>query len=236
MYHRARAGRDGNSKEMLEAHFRHIADRCRNVLPGDALSKDALNVCLSFDDGNFDFRAVVFPLLEKFGLRAMLAVAPAIMKDRTEAPEPERLAVPSDLTFAHPRLGGFCTWPELQAMAAAGRVAIAAHGYTHVPLDSPLADVDMEIRLPKMILESRLLGPVDSFVFPYGKFCSRALCAATSAYRYVFRIGGASNARWDDGIIYRICADAMTGPDQLFSPGRMAIYRARFLWNRIRGR
>jgi hypothetical protein len=133
-------------------------------------------------------------------------------------------------------MAGLCTWPELQAMAASGHVAVAAHGYTHVPIDSPRADLDMELRLPKMVLESRLAAPVDSFVFPYGKLFGRALGEARSAYRHIFRIGGATNTGWNGGVLYRVSADAMSGPEQLFSPGRMSAYRARFLWNRLRGR
>jgi peptidoglycan/xylan/chitin deacetylase (PgdA/CDA1 family) len=236
MYHRARPGRDGNSPEMLEAHFRHIAARCRNVLPGEAVAGPQVNVCLSFDDGYFDFHSVVFPLLKKYGLRALLAVPPGAVRERTEASDADRLAVPTELAFVRPRMGGLCTWPELQAMAASGHVAIAAHGYTHVPIDPPRTDLDMELRLPKMVLESRLAAPVDSFVFPYGKFSGRAFGEARSAYRHVFRIGGAANLGWDGGLLYRVGADAMRGPERLFSRGRMAAYRARFLWNRMRGR
>ena len=236
VYHRARPGWDGNSAEVLDAHFRHIAARCRNVLPGEPIEAESLNVCLSFDDGYFDFYAVVFPLLRRYGLRALLAVAPAVLREETDRSGAERLAVPTEIAFARTQLGGLCTWPELQVMAESGHVAVAAHGYTHVSIDSPEVDLNTEVRLPKMVLTSRLDTRVESFVFPYGRFCRRALREARLAYRHVFRLGGASNIDWNGGLLYRVCADATSGLEQLFSPGRMAAYRARFLWNRIRRR
>jgi peptidoglycan/xylan/chitin deacetylase (PgdA/CDA1 family) len=236
MYHRARPGRDGNSAEMLERHFRHIAAHCRNVLPGDALAAGAPNVCLSFDDGYFDFQTVVFPLLRKFGLRALLAISPAVLREWVEASPEERLAVPTEECFIHPRRGGFCTWPELQAMADSGHVAIAAHGYTHARLDLPAANLATEVHLPKIVLDSRLPRPTESFVFPFGRYSRKSLEETRTAYRYVFRIGSAANQGWDDGLLYRICADGMSAPSEHFSSGRMAIYRARFFWNRLRGK
>ena len=236
MYHRARAGRDGNSADMLEAHFRHIAAHCRNVLPGEPLSREHLNVCISFDDAYFDFHAVVLPLLAKSGLRALLAVSPDLLHERTDVPDAERLAVPAGTAFRHTQKGGFCTWPELRAMSDSGHVAVAAHGYTHVRVDLPQTDFDIEIHAPRTVLGARLGRPIDSFVFPHGKFSRLALGEAKRGYRHVFRIGGAMNPGWNGRILYRVRADAMKGPGALFSPARMAGYRARFVWNRIRGR
>src|SRR5207253_3666710 len=83
MYHRARAGRHGNDPAMLEKHFRHIAANYRNVLPGDALDANRLNVCLTFDDAYFDFYATVYPLLMRHQLRAVLAVPPLVVRERS---------------------------------------------------------------------------------------------------------------------------------------------------------
>ncbi|MEO6567836.1 MAG: polysaccharide deacetylase family protein [Opitutaceae bacterium] len=236
MYHRARAGKHGNAPEVLDAQFAHIAHRYPNVLPGDELKPGALNVCLTFDDGYFDFYGVVFPLLFKHRLRALLAVPPMVICEGTDATQNDRLNIESDEAFSHPRRGGFCTWPELREMTKSAHVVIAAHGYSHTRLDNPNADLITEIESPQTLLNSRLAQPVDSFVFPFGRYSPLSLESAKRRYRYVFRIGGALNRDWEQRILYRVDADAMGSPASLFTPKRMAGYRARYLWNRLRHR
>lgn len=236
MYHRARAGRHGNSPAMLDAHFALLARRYRNVLPGDSLAADERNVCLSFDDGYFDFYATVFPLLKKYNLRGLLAIPPQFVRERIDASSAERLTLDADESFAAPERGGFCTWPELEEMARSGFVAIAAHGLTHRRLD--LSDVDLaaEIERPRTILATRLGHPVGSFVFPFGRYSESSWRCAKQTYRHVFRIGGALNRDWDQRLIYRVNADAMPSPSSLFSPACLLAYRARYYWNRLRAR
>ncbi len=236
MFHRARAGRDGNAAEMLDAHFALVARDYQNVLPGEPLAPDRLNVCLSFDDAYFDFYEIVFPLLKKHDLRALLAVPPFFVRERTEATPEERLRLNRDQAFARPSRGGFCTWPELEEMTASGHVSVAAHGYAHRALDSLDADLDTEVHAPQTILGSRLGQEVTSFVFPYGRFSRPALSETRQRYRYAFRIGGALNDGWDGRVLYRVSADAMTSPDAPFSAPRLAAGRLRSMWNRARRR
>lgn len=233
MYHRASAGRFGNAEEMLDAHFAHIASRFHCVLPGDALLPGRTNICLTFDDGYFDFYAVVYPLLERHGLRALLAVVPAFIHERVDVPTHARLGAWADGAVAH---GGYCTWPELGEMAASGRVRIACHGFTHVRLDRPDADLHTEVLVSRTLLSTRTGSPIDSFVLPYGRFSSPALRQIKRYYRYVFRIGGADNAGWGGRILYRVDADQMHAPCDLFAPSRMIAYRLRRYWNILRRR
>lgn len=236
MYHRARAERHGNAPEMLDAHFAALARRCRNVMPGDDLDPRALNVCVTFDDGTFDFYAVVFPLLRQHGLRALLAVPPLFVTARTDVPAAERRDVASDAAFAAPSAGGFCTWSELKEMTSSGHVQVAAHGFSHCRLDRRDADLAAEIDEPGKQLSDRLEQPVDSFVFPFGRFSSAAREAALRRYRHVFRIGGAMNHGWGRQVLYRVDADRMGTPTSLLEPRRLAGYRLRYYWNRLRRR
>lgn len=235
MYHRARAERHGNSPELLDAHFSHIAHRCRNVLPGEELSRSNLNVCLTFDDAYFDFYALVFPLLKKHNLRALLAVPPFFMAEHTTAQPSARLSVDSNEAFADPPRGGFCTWTELEEMTQSGHVVVAAHGYAHRCLDRD-ANLAVEIDSPQAILSERLGAAVDSFVFPFGRYSRKALGHAKRRYRHVFRIGGALNRSWDAPVLYRVEADQMKNPCGVFSRKRLLQYRLRYLWNRMRFR
>ena len=236
MYHRASAGRHGNAPTMLDAHFAAIAERFHCVLPGDRLKDDRLNVCLSFDDGTYDFHAVVYPLLQKHGLRAVLAVPVSFLEESVRAPESIRLRACEERTADGGAVGAYCTWDELRELSASGLVSVAAHGLTHRRLDRDGVDLDAEISAPRTILSARLERPIDSFVLPYGRFDRRSLERIAREYRYVFRIGGGDNESWDGSLLYRIDADEMTAPDALFSRRRLAGYRLRRRWNRMRGR
>jgi peptidoglycan/xylan/chitin deacetylase (PgdA/CDA1 family) len=236
MFHRARAGPHGNAPEMLDRHFAYVAKHHRCVLPGDWLKPGVLNVCLTFDDGYFDFYSIVFPLLKKHRLRALLAVPTSVVCERTTVPAEARLLSPSDVNEPHPSDGGFCTWSELRGMAESGRVTIAAHGLTHVRLDRDEIDLHAEVVVPQTLLSARIGQAVDTFVFPFGRFSDAALRKVSQTYRYAFRIGGADNLGWAARVLYRVDADAMTSPEQLFRQPRRLLYRVRRYWNRARGR
>ncbi|MEO5959232.1 MAG: polysaccharide deacetylase family protein [Opitutaceae bacterium] len=236
MYHRARAGRHGNAPEMLDAHFAHIARRHACVLPGEPLNSARLNVCLTFDDAYFDFYAIVFPLLGKHSLRAVLAVPPIVVSEHAVESPAERLRVEADVNSSQSNPGGFCTWTELHEMTQSGRVMVAAHGFTHCRLDRETADLHKEIAGPQNLLAARLGQPVDTFVFPYGRFTRAALTRVRRTYRYAFRIGGADNRGWAGSPLYRVDADRMSAADALFTTARRNGYRVRYLWNRLRGR
>jgi peptidoglycan/xylan/chitin deacetylase (PgdA/CDA1 family) len=234
MYHRAQFGPDGNSPSALDAHFEHVARHCACVLPGDPLAGRRLNVCLTFDDAYFDFYTVVFPLLLKHNLRAVLAVPPALIGERDGSPDATQAGGGIGRTGV--RRHWHCNWAELAALAASGHVVFAAHGRSHTRLDRREVDLEAEISIPREELSARLDQSVESFVFPFGRFTPEALRKVRQHYRYAFRIGGAMNRNWSGSLLYRVSGDCLKAPDEIFSAARLALFRARFFWNRLRGR
>lgn len=236
MFHRATAGRHGNTAEMLDAHFSAIASDCHCVLPGEPLRRDKLNVCITFDDGHFDFFAVVYPLLAKHRLRALLAVPIAMVRERIVLPRAVRLQASEQRLPDGDLNGAYCTWGEIAEMAASRTVSIAAHGFTHRRLDDAGADLHTEIVVPQTMLAARTGQRIESLVLPYGRFSPATLKLARAHYPYVFRIGSADNVDWGGPVLYRIDADEMTSPRDLFASDRLRRYRWRRRWNRWRGR
>jgi len=235
MYHRAVAGPHGNAEEHLEAHFSLLARKAACVVPGEALDPDRLNVCLTFDDAYYDFFAIVFPLLDKYGLCAQLAVSPGLVAEHSDLPRERRLKLSAGEAFAHPENGGLCTWQELQILADSGRVVFASHGRTHVRLDHARADLGEEIVASGSILRRRLAVPVESFVFPYGRFNLAARDLAAQHYRYLWRIGQASNQDWNGRLLYRVAADEMDSLSPLLGWDQRLKYRCGAVWNQARG-
>lgn len=73
-------------------------------------------VVLSFDDGAANFYRVVFPLLRRHGMKAVLFIAPGLHREEaTTGEEANRL----------------CSWAEISAMHDSGLVDVQSHSYEH---------------------------------------------------------------------------------------------------------
>lgn len=219
LYHHALSDRYGNTPEMLEEHFCYIAKHYQTVHPGE-ISKNPLSVCLSFDDAYFDFYAYAFPLLQKYGLKSVLAVPTALIEDATQLSPKERL-----------RKKAYCTWEEIDEMATSPLLQLASHSHTHTNLKNT-QDLKQEIVFSKERLESHV--PVNTFVFPYGSFSLEALELANKHYKYVMRIGTAFNHSWDQRLLYRVSCDRLTAPSQPFQLLNRLRYQARYHLNKVR--
>lgn len=234
MFHRVSATGDAVSPDVLAAYFADIAQRRHCVLPGEALRSDRINVCLTFDDAYFDFYHTVLPLLRHYGLRALLAVPSGLVPEENRATPVERLTAAGDSRNPEYVTAGLCTWPELVEIAHSGHVAIAAHGRMHRRLDAKDCDLGREVVGDGAALAERLQVPVESFVFPYGRFSPAALGCVRAHYRYAFRIGDASNTGWNEAVLYRTGGDC--DPRRYFAPRSLRRWRWRRWWNRLRRR
>lgn len=208
-----------NSDEMIETHLRLISERYVTVFPGEALSQKS--ICLTFDDAYYDFYHYVFPLLQKYNLKALLAVPVAYILDDTDIDSAKRLSLKHhDIYENFKEFAPFCTYSELREMIRSGHIAIASHSMNHVNLTQEGINLDEEIVNSKHLLEEKLGFRVDSFVLPYGKYNDVVVALAQEYYSYTFRIGNALNPSWDGigGLLYRIKGDSLKTPNELFSP------------------
>lgn len=212
---------------MFRRHVEHLQTRCNVVVPGEALSAEKMNVCLTFDDAGVDFFYFVYPILQEYQLKALLAVPAGMVQDDTAALQEHRLSF-SPLTPIHERHPDhFCTWKELRHMAAGGLVHIASHGMTHRNLLTT-DKYEEELRESKLLLEQKLELGISSVVFPYGMFNLQIVESAREHYKFMFGVGAAENKSWNgiDSIIYRIPDDGMTEPAGVLSPMRLIRYKA----------
>jgi hypothetical protein len=233
-YHRARAGQQGNSARLLNAHFAHIAYACANRLPGEPLAPGMLNVCLTFDAGFRDFYAVVYRLLIQHDLRAVLAVAPSCSGEYDAHQPADRLAFEPDGGLAACDDAGFCTWSELDEMVSSGRVTIAARSAGMGCDRDRHARVQTDVIAAQTILSRRFARPVESFVLADGERSPSIVRAARQRYRFVFGSGDAANRDWHQPMLYRITADELSSPTAPFSARQLIRYRARYWWKQLR--
>lgn len=240
LYHRVNKEVYSNSLEIMDAHLRHISRRFNVVLPGEPLHRQKLNVCLTFDDAFFDFYHLVFPLLKKYSVRAVLAVPVQYILDDTTIPVTVRLSVPheeSHLDGVYQHKAPYCTWKELKEMSESGLVSIASHSYSHSAIRSDgSVNLDLELVQSKQILEKKLGIKVRTFVYPYGTYDKAAYPVVRRNYEFAMRIGNAINTSWCNttGVTYRVNADGMNDPYELFRTKSMIGYYWKLFTNIIR--
>ena len=209
-----------NTDTMMDAHLRLIAQRYTTLFPGETSS--SASICLTFDDAYFDFYHYVFPLLQKYNLKALLAVPAAYVLDETNLDPEIRLSLRHHEIYEgenYKTYIPFCTYVELREMVQSGHVSVASHSMNHVNLIDEGTNLREEIVGSKLLLEEKLGMRITSFVLPFGKYNDAAIVLAREHYPYVLRIGNALNPSWNGigGLIYRIKGDALKTPGTLFT-------------------
>ena len=238
LYHKIGNGKYANPLPILESHFQWIAKNYPTVLPGEKLSS-GLNVCLTFDDAFFDFYHFIYPLLKKYGLKALLSVPTAYILESTTLSSKERFKkIPSFSDKISPIIPSpaFCTWEELKELNNLPLIQIASHSMHHYPLTSTQIDPEKELISSKQILELKLQTPIQTFVYPYGLFNPKVHSFAQKHYPYIMRIGNALNRSWinSHGLFYRINADQLPHPKYPFSFPHHLKHFARLFLNTLR--
>lgn len=240
MYHKIFEPTSPDFITKFEQHLGYLTQNFNVVWPGDKLHAHQLNVCLTFDDAYYDFYSHIFPLLQKYRAKAILAVPTKYILDSTEVAAHTRLAVPyptgmdNNLYQSHVP---FCTWEELRIMANSPHVKLASHSHSHIHLARELhsmQDFEREIVLSKHTIEHKTQSPVQSFVYPYGNF-SRVLDKKIQAiYPHTFRIGSALNHSWKRALLYRVDATPFWLENHFLNRAELKRYTKQYYWNRVR--
>jgi peptidoglycan/xylan/chitin deacetylase (PgdA/CDA1 family) len=122
---------------LFAAHLKVLGrSRLPSLLPKDLRSVKK-GFLLTFDDGFADFWTHVFPLLEHYGVGAVVFVIPSRTGAGGCRPQGEK-AFPGNANQAHQEAGekegahdAFLRWTELQAMEASGLVNVQSHTMHH---------------------------------------------------------------------------------------------------------
>lgn len=241
LYHRVGDIKYSNSYEMFIEHLYYIKENYPVVIPGDALFPFRLQICLSFDDAYFDFYHYLFPLLKKWNLKAVLSVPVGFIQKSTHIPSHKRLKVSYKEAINKEVIRTkvpYCTWEELQEMADSRLIHFASHGYHHKNLLEEQIDLQKEIVLSKEILEQKLGTPIQTFVYPFGKFDRIIHRCVKKYYPYVMRIGSSINYDWQNfsGMIYRVQGDGLFIKNDPFQLNQWPSYLYRLILNTLRMR
>ncbi len=225
MYHHVNSDRCSNDLAIFEEHLKYIKENFVSVFPGEKVEKNS--ICLTFDDAYADFYFLIFPLLKKYNLKALLAIpSKYILEDTDELPENRMNFEHNDL-FINYEKATFCTYKELKEMRDSGLVEFASHSHSHINLLENEVDLNLELRVSQEILEEKLGVKVDSFVFPFGKYNQSILKEAKKYYKYNFRIGNAIHKDFFgiNGAIYRVDGDGLKSADEIFKLSKILKYK-----------
>ena len=103
-------------------------------------------VMITFDDGYIDNYNYVFPILKKYGIKAVIFLI------ATEIGNP-----------------GFFTWQQALKMQKSGLVSFGSHGLTHKNIRRMAPSLAAkELKESKIILEEKLEHTVTAFCYPFG--------------------------------------------------------------------
>lgn len=126
------------TREQLEPCLAYLRDNHYRTVDADAVARFVREgrspgeraVALTFDDAWASAWTVATPLLRRYGLTAILFVAPGRVPSddvmRTTLDDPDGAPAEVDRSSIP-----FATWPELRAMSATGFWDIQAHSYAH---------------------------------------------------------------------------------------------------------
>lgn len=153
---------------LLGAGYRFVSwqDIMSNRVEGEK------NILITIDDANVSVRNVE-GIFDRYGIRGILFVYPAIVG----------------------RVHYALTYEDLQRLQSKGWV-IGGHGYNHLYVNEKLYREDSvsffrEIRLPKQVLEKKMLVPVTLYAYPFGAYSAVTISNLYAEhYEYAFTIAG----------------------------------------------
>lgn len=234
MYHHVNSDACSNNLEIFEKHIEYISQNFKTTFPTEE-KLEGDYACLVFDDAYVDFYFLIFPILKRYKIKALLAVPSKYILASCENEKSLRMSFKHDDEFINYEKGTFCTFEEMKEMIDSELVQIVSHSHTHTNLLEKHIDLEQELRLSKKILEENLNIKVETFVYPYGKFNKKIAEETHKIYKYSFRIGNAIHKDFSGikGINYRVNADGLKTADEVFKFSKILKYKFKALIKRI---
>ncbi len=236
------------SPEILEEKLALLKQNFSLLLPGNKIPAFKTSLCLTFDDSYVDFYHYLFPLLKKLQIKTLLAVPAGYIVEKARLPIERRLKfLKKKKNLFNPNYKeAFCSFSELKEMAQSGLVEIASHSFYHQDLTDPKqlaefqTDLKQEIVFSKQFLEQKLNLPINTFVYPYGRFNRKIHNLVQKHYKYALRIGSALNFSWQNisNLTYRINLLSFSNIDRLIKNRHLNfwLYTGKYLINSLRRR
>ena len=238
MFHNVIKAENADFVEQFEHYVLALATRYKIVVPGEPMALHKLSICLTFDDAYVDFYHIVFPLLKRLNIRAVLAVPTAYILDDTTEDMAARLAIatPTAMDEGVWQKAPLCTWQELSEMTNSGHVVVASHTQHHMSAKDPKLDMAQQYIESKRILEQKLQIEISTFIYPYGDITPSAHRFVKQHYQYIMRIHNAINFNWGGTLqlLYRKNGDRLCQQKLLPDIKMLSYFLFKWFYHRLR--
>lgn len=170
---------------VFEDQLRVMSNRGWKTLSGDEFLYFAKNrneapkkcVLLTFDDGFADNYVFAYPLLKKYGMKAMLFVSTDLVAEGEVNRDGFKSLSHNDawaLAFTERRGEVMCTWSELVEMEKSGVIDIQSHGVSHKTPDmiegKKYEELRHDLSEGRAVLEQKLSKEILHFAWPRGGY------------------------------------------------------------------
>ncbi len=182
----------------FEAQLQYLRDHgyrtmhFRDLTAADVFDPRDRRVMLTFDDGYEDNYRLLFPLLKRYQVKAVIYLVAGLDRNAWD----DRLGEPSLRLLSA---------EERREMLASGLVEFGAHTVTHCDLSTATPETTHhEIRQSKEQLEADLGCVVETMAYPYGRLSAVAKDAAERAgFRFALALNSGPKALFDDAFHVR---------------------------------
>ena len=206
MYHHVNpAGNFINVKpEIFERHLLYLikngystinTSEMISIIKGE-LKPPRKPVMITFDDGWLDNWLFAYPVLKKYGMKAVIFVVTSMIHEkgkRMRSDQGHVNALPLHKECLQIVESGsaqdvMLSWEEIREMEDTGLIDIQSHTYTHRRWDKLYPDskermivLGEELKTSKEIIENKLRKPCNALCWPWGKYDNAYMEAARSA-------------------------------------------------------
>jgi peptidoglycan/xylan/chitin deacetylase (PgdA/CDA1 family) len=186
--------KEGGYTALDTADFLAILNRTR--IPPDK------PVVITFDDGWLDNWLFAYPILEKYGMKAVIFVITSLIHEkgrRIRSDEGHVNGLPSHKECRQLIESGsarevMLSWEEIQEMEKSGLIDIQSHTHTHRRWDKLYLDheermkvLSGDLQISKDVIEKKLRKQCHSLCWPWGKYNDEYIeVAKTSGYKLLF--------------------------------------------------
>ncbi|MBF0319929.1 MAG: polysaccharide deacetylase family protein [Nitrospirae bacterium] len=157
-----------------------------DVLAGNAVAKKA--VMITFDDGWADNWQYAYPVLKKYGIKAVFFVVTSWIHDggvrqHTAVPPAHKECKSKVASGLAPEV--VMSWDELREMESDGLIDVQSHTHTHKKMDE--GSVYDDLSASKGLIETRLGKKCEALCWPWGIYNGRYVEEALRVgYRLLF--------------------------------------------------
>lgn len=156
--------------DKFEQQMRYLSEQGYSTITFDDLDKPLPKkpIIITFDDGFKTVNEYAIPVLEKYGFKSVLFLAPKYIEDRNEY---------------------YLTWDELKKLCDDELISVGSHTYSHIDIRAvACTELLEELEKCDLAIRDNLGIESETICFPYGAFNKQAVSCIKEYGRYKYLV------------------------------------------------